>query len=72
MLACLPRAKGKSVPLRSVYARYQRWCSEQAPAASPLDASEFGRQFREISERYKLRSERRGDQIICLDVGLVA
>jgi hypothetical protein len=72
MLACLPRAQDGAVMLRAVYTRYQRWCDEQAPPVAPLEAAEFGTQFKAACERVKLRSERRGDQIYCLGVKLAA
>jgi hypothetical protein len=46
VLQCLPRAKGEEVTGRAVYARFERWCSDQDVA--PLSAREFAEEFSAI------------------------
>lgn len=72
MLACLPRVQGQDVALAAVYARYRRWCEDQTPAVAAEDAGSFADQFKPLSDRVRLRTERRGHQIIVRDVQLVA
>ena len=72
MLACLPRAKGQDVPLSAVYARYRRWCEKQKPAVAADDAAAFAQQFKSLSERVRLRTEKRGSKVFVRDVKLVA
>ena len=72
MLACLPRAQGQDVPLTAVYARYRRWCEDQSPVVSAEDASAFAAQFKTLSDRVRLRTEKRGNRVFVRDVQLVA
>jgi predicted lipid-binding transport protein (Tim44 family) len=73
MIACMPRGgRDDAVALRSAFARYQRWCGEQAPPLAALEAREFAKQFKACCARAQLHSEMRGDHVYCLGVRLVA
>jgi hypothetical protein len=72
MLACLKRAPGDEAPGGAIYGRYQRWCGEQEPALTALDAKKFAQLFAERCERAGIRTRRNGRKIYCVDVVLVA
>ena len=72
MLACLKRAKGEQVAGGAIYARYQRWCSEQQPPLAALAARTFAQQYAERCERVGIRTRRDGSKVYCLDVRLAA
>ena len=72
MLACLRRAKGEEVAGGAIYARYQRWCSEQQPPLDALAARTFAQQYAERCERVGIRTRRDGNKVYCLDVRLAA
>jgi hypothetical protein len=72
MLACLKRAKGEEVAGGAIYARYQRWCSEQQPPLDALAARMFAQQYAERCERVGIRTRRDGNKVFCLDVRLAA
>lgn len=73
MLACLPRARGQSaVPMRVIYARYQRWCVEQAPVVEPLEAPAFLAQFVPLCERVQIAMRKKGGKVHCIGVSLAA
>ena len=72
LLECLQRATGERVTLGAMYARYQRWCSEQVPAAAPVNITAFGEAFKALSARVALHTRREGSKIYLLDVKLVA
>jgi hypothetical protein len=73
MLACLPRAKvPSSVPVRVIYARYQRWCFEQEPSVEPLAAAQFFEQFAPLCERVQIPMRKKGGKVHCLGVSLAA
>jgi Phage integrase, N-terminal SAM-like domain len=72
MLACLPRAKGGEVTLTGIYARYQRWCDEQAPAVGAMDAAAFGEHFKALADKVRLGVDNRGGRVFVRDVRLVA
>jgi|SRR5581483_11338 len=70
MLACVGRAKGKSVSWAELYVRYRRWCAEQDVAA--LSAELFGKRLDALRVDGVLRARAKGDEVFCLDVRLVA
>jgi hypothetical protein len=72
MLACLTRVKGEEVAGGAIYARYQRWCTEQQPALTALEARTFAQQFAARCERLGIRTRRDGSKVYCLDVRLAA
>ena len=72
MLACLKRAKGEQVAGGAIYARYQRWCSDQQPPLAALGARAFGQQYAERCERVGILTRRDGNKVYCLDVRLAA
>jgi hypothetical protein len=72
MLTCLPRARGADESLAVVYARYCRWCTEQAPAVDCATASTFAEQFRALCERFGVRTEKRSGKVYVIGVRLVA
>ena len=70
MLACVGRAKGKSVSWAELYVRYRRWCAEQNLAA--INAEQFGKRLDGLRAEGLLRSRAKGEDVYCLDVKLVA
>jgi hypothetical protein len=72
MLACLRKASGEEVVGGAIYARHQRWCSEQEPPLFALDPRSFAQQFAARCERHGIRTRRDGSKVYCVDVQLVA
>jgi len=72
MLACLRKASGEEVVGGAIYARHQRWCSEQVPPLPTLDPRSFAQQFAARCERHGIRTRRDGSKVYCVDVQLVA
>jgi hypothetical protein len=72
MLACLRKVSGEEVAGGAIYARHQRWCSEQEPPLPALDPKSFAQQFAARCERHGIRSRRDGSKVYCVDVQLVA
>jgi len=72
MLACLRKAFGEEVVGGAIYARHQRWCSEQEPPLPTLDPRSFAQHFAARCERHGIRTRRDGSKVYCVDVQLVA
>src|SRR5262249_37323235 len=70
MLACVCRAKGKSVSWARLSMRCRRWCAEQNLTA--INAEQFGKRLDELRADGLLRSRAKGEDVYCLDVKLVA
>jgi hypothetical protein len=70
MLACVGRAKGKSVSWAELYVRYHRWCTEQNLAA--MNAEQFGKRLDVLRADCLLPSRATGEDVYYLDVKLVA
>jgi hypothetical protein len=72
MLACLSRSKGAEAAGGEVYARYLRWCGEQAVPLSALAPNAFAEQFAARCLRAGIRTRRGDGRVYCLDVQLAA
>jgi hypothetical protein len=70
ILACVPRERGDEFTWGVAYARYQRWCAENAFA--PMELGEFFDEFAQVCRRANIRTEQRGSKYYCLDVKLAS
>lgn len=58
--------------LRTIYARYVRWCGEPMPPAGPLAADAFAGEFRLLCDRARIATDKRRDgAVVCFGVRLV-
>jgi hypothetical protein len=72
MLACLSRSKGAEAAGGEVYARYLRWCGEQAAPLAALAPNAFAEQFAARCLRAGIRTRRGDGRVYCLDVQVAA
>jgi hypothetical protein len=54
------------------FARYRRWCDEQAPRITPLGAADFGQELKALCKYAGIRTRAKGEDVHCLNVKLVA
>jgi hypothetical protein len=72
VLDCMPRSIGDKITWADAFARYQRWCSEQSQAITPLGAAAFGHELKDLCKYAGIRTRAKGQDVFCLNVKLVA